>query len=444
MVIVGANAAGMGAASKLRRLDSKREIIVFEKGRHASYAACGLPYVIEGKIDEAEQLIVRSPEVFREKQRIGLHLGHEVTAIDARGKRVRVNEPGNGTGFWQSYTDLLIATGASPYIPDMEGSRAPGVFALASLQSGKDIEEYIDRHSPGTAVVAGGGYIGLEMAEALIGRNIGVSLIDMAPQLMTTMDEEMAGIIADYMTGEGVKLYFGEKLKGIAANDHGRVRGIATPKRSIGAELLILGLGMRPNSKLAKEAGIELGAGGAIRVNNLLQTSVPHIWAAGDCTETVHLLSGEKVYMPLGTTAAKHGMVAGININGGSEAFAGVLGTAITKFRSLEVARTGFSERQAKERRIECKTSVVDSFTSAAYYPGSGKITVKLVAEKDSGRLLGGQIVGMPGSGKRIDAVVAAIHSGMTARDLVFLDLSYAPPFSQVWDPVQIAARQLI
>jgi NADPH-dependent 2,4-dienoyl-CoA reductase/sulfur reductase-like enzyme len=444
IVIIGGDAAGMTAASKIRREQPKREIIVFERGYHTSYAACGIPYYIAGHVESEEDLIARKPEVFREKQNIDVRIRHEVIEIDAANKQVRVKDLENDKEYQESWDDLLIATGASPGIPNLEGVDAKGVFALSNLQSGIDVFNYMKKNNPKKAVIVGGGYIGIEMAEALLDRDMDVTLIDMAPQVMAAMDEDMAELILEFMKKEGIKVFLEEKLSRFEKGAEGKIKSIVTDKKSLPADLVILGMGVKPSSELAAAAGIKLGAGNAICVEKDLTTSVPHVWAAGDCAESYHLLKKQQVFVPLGTVASKHGQVAGINISGGEAEFPGVLGTAITKFRELEISRTGLSEKEAKELGLNYKSNTIDAPTLSSYFPGTGKMTVKLVIEKETGRMLGGQIVGTNGAAKRIDTIAAAITGNMNAQQLVDMDLSYAPPFSPVWDPVQIAARTLI
>lgn len=266
----------------------------------------------------------------------------------------------------------------------------------------------------------------------------------MAPQVMTTMDEDMAELIVPVMRDAGVTVMLEEALEAIIADKNGRVSTVQTNNRSIEADLVILGIGVKPNTELARNAGIEIGDHGGISVSSKLETSVRNIWAAGDCASSLHRITGEQVSIALGTIANKHGVVAGTNISGGNLAFPGVLGTAITKFNELEIARTGVSEREAEKLGMQVRSASIKSRTKSGYYPGSGPITVKLVADVVSGRLLGGQIIGAPGSGKRIDTIAMAIMAEMSAFDLAYADLSYAPPFSPVWDPVQTAARQLL
>ena len=443
LVVIGGDAAGMSAASKVRRTQKDREIVVFERGRHTSYAACGMPYYIAGQVPDVDRLIARKPEVFRKNQNIDVRIRHEVIRIDAEGRYVVVRDLEKETEFRESWDELLIATGARPVRPDLPGMDAEGVFSLSILQTGIDVYKFIEKNKPKKAVIVGGGYIGIEMAEALLARGMEVSLVDMAPQVMPTMDGEMASLISDYMRDEGVDVHLEEKLERLEQDGSGRVKAVVTDRQTHPADVVITGIGVQPNSGLAKEAGLELGVRDAIRVDKRMQASVPDIWAAGDCAESHHLITGEPTFIALGTVANKHGLVAGTNISGGEAEFPGVLGTAITKFNDMEIARTGLSEKEAESLGLKYKTATIKARTRSGYYPGSASITVKLVAEEATGRLLGGQIVGMQGAGKRIDTIATALTAGMTAQNIMDLDLSYAPPFSPVWDPVQIAARKL-
>ena len=443
LVIIGGDAAGMSAASKVRRVQPNKEIVVFERGKHTSYSACGMPYFIAGQVSDSERLIARKPETFREKQNIDVRIRHEVVSIDEKSKKVKVRDIVKDSTFWETYDELLIATGASPIRPDFKGIGSDGIFGLSTLQTGIDVFEYINKYSPQKAVIVGGGYIGIEMAEALLDLDMKVTLFDMAPQVMPTMDKDMADVISAYMQESGVDLYLNEKLDKFES-ENGIVSSVITDQREEKADLVILGMGVKPNAALTSGTSIETGVKGAIKVNKKLQTSVPGIWAAGDCAESYHLVRDEKTWIALGTVANKHGLVAGINLSGGDIEFPGVCGTAITKFKDLEISRTGLSEKELEEMGIHYKVSKIESRTRSGYYPGSGKITVKLISENSSGKILGGQIVGFIGSAKRIDTIVTAITAGMSAQNIVDLDLSYAPPFSPVWDPVQTAARRLV
>lgn len=386
--------------------------------------------------------MIRTPEKFREREGIDVRIQHEVEEIDKAGRRVRVRDLRNGDLTWEPYDHLLIGTGALPICPQLPGSDAANICGVNTLQSGVEIRKLLDDGGIKKGVVVGGGYIGLEMAEALVRRGVEVSLVDKAPQVMGTLDPDMGKLASDALRNFGVQLYLEEELKGFEKAD-GKVTTVVTDKRSLPADIVILGLGVRPNTALAAAAGIPLGESGAIRVNDRMETQVPGIWAAGDCAESFHLVSHRHFYIALGTVANRHGRVAGINLGGGNAVFPGVVGTAITKICDVEVARTGLQEKELLQLGIEWESAIIKSRTKPDYYPGSGEITVKVLAEKGSGRLLGGQIVGKEGSAKRIDTLATALHAGFTVEEMINLDLAYSPPFSPVWDPVVIAAREV-
>ena len=443
VVVIGGDAAGMSAASKIRREQPGRPIVVFERSAHTSYSACGIPYYVSGLVASADALVARSPETFRQKYAIDVRTNHDVTDVDIEGRRVRVRAPGEDAEFWEPYGELLIATGALPVWPDLPGGQANGIFGLSTLASGIAVHRYLDRERPRAAVIVGGGYIGLEMAEALVRRGLDVALVERAKEVMGTLDPDMGALVSAALREIGVALYLEESATGFETAD-GRVSAVVTDHRTLPTDLVILGLGVTPNTQLLKETGMALGDTGAIRVDERLQTSVAGVWAAGDCAESRHRVSGQQVHIALGTVANKHGLVAGTNIAGGDATFPGVVGTAVSKICEYEVARTGLQEHECRALGWDCAVATIESRTRAGYYPGAGVITVKLIGERGSGRLLGGQIVGVEGAAKRIDVVATALTAGMTAEDVVGLDLSYAPPFSPVWDPVQTAARRLV
>ena len=355
---------------------------------------------------------------------------------------MRVRDLQSGRSSWETYDQLLIATGATPTCPDLPGANAVDIFGVSNLESGLNIHRRLAKGGVKRAVIIGGGYIGLEMAEALVMIGLEVSLINRPPQVMKTLDDDMGALVSQALRDVGVTLYLEETLTAFETTA-GKVTGIVTDKRTLPADIVILGLGVRPNTALAAAAGIPLGVKGSIRVNERMATGIDGIWAAGDCTESFHLVSRRPVHIALGTVANRHGRVAGINLGGGYATFHGVMGTAVTKICQMEVARTGLQEKEIAALGLEHESAVIKSRTRAGYFPGSGEITVKLLAEKGSGRLLGGQIVGMEGSAKRIDTVATALHAGFTVEEMINLDLGYAPPFSPVWDPVVIAAREL-
>jgi NADPH-dependent 2,4-dienoyl-CoA reductase/sulfur reductase-like enzyme len=343
----------------------------------------------------------------------------------------------------EAFDHLVIATGASPFLPDVPGADAQGIYGLSTLQSGIEVRKAVDQNSPQRAVIVGGGYIGLEMAEALVLRGIEVSLVEKMPQVMGTLDPDMGALVSEALRNIGVALYLEESLESFDVR-RGRVQAVVTDQRTLPADLVVLGLGVRPNTTLAAEADIPLGEKGAIKVNERMQTAVEGVWAAGDCVESFHLVSRKPFYVALGTVANKQGRVAGINLGGGYATFPGVVGTAVSKVCAVEVARTGLQEMEIQRLGWEYVSAKIDSKTRAGYYPDAGPITVKVLAEQGSGRLLGGQIVGIEGAAKRIDVLATALHAGLTVQEMVHLDLSYAPPYSPVWDPVLIAARRAV
>ena len=442
LVVIGGDAAGMSAASQARRRRPDLEIVAFERSPHTSYSACSIPYYVGGLIDQASRLVARTPQAFRERYDIDVRTLHEAVEVDLDRRRVRVHEVGESRMWWEPFDQLLIATGALPVVPDVPGADAEGIFAVSTLQSGIQVRQAVDERRPQRAVIVGGGYVGLEMAEALRRRGAAVALVDMMPQVMSTLDADMAARVADGLREQGIDLYLEEALLGFDTAE-GRVRGVVTAQRSLPADVAILGMGVRPNARLAAEAGLDVGERGSIVVNERMHTAGEGVWAAGDCAQSFHLVSRRPTYVALGTVANKQGRVAGINIGGGYTTFPGVVGTAITRLYDLEIARTGLQQHEVSQLGWACETATIESHTRVPFMPGAGKIAVKLLVERGSGRLLGGQIVGAQGSAKRIDVIAVALHAGMTAEELIDLDLGYAPPYSPVWDPVAIAARQV-
>ena len=444
LLVIGGDAAGMSAASQARRLLGPDElaITVVELGATTSYAACGIPYWVAGLVAERDDLIARRAEVFRERQHIDVRLHHEATAIDTAARTVTVRDLEGDATFTLPYDDLLIATGAEQVRPPVDGLDTPGVFGVQTLPDGQRILDALASRPVRRAVVVGGGYIGLEMAEAMQLRDVAVTLIDMAPQPMTTLEPELGAMVADAMRAMGIDLRLSTPLTGVVAGDDGWVRAVTTPDGDVEADLVIIGTGVRPRSALAEAAGIPVGPSGGIVTDDRQATPVAGVWAAGDCAETAHRVSGRPVSFALGTVANKQGRIAGLNLGGGEGRFPGVLGTAVTKVHDLEIARTGLGVREAEAAGLRAVVSSITAGTRAHYYPDGTDMTVLLVVEEGTGRLLGGQIVGGPGAGKRIDTLAAALWNGMLVEDLVQMDLAYAPPFSPVWDPVLTAARR--
>lgn len=443
LVVIGGDAAGMSAASQARdrRDPQDLRIVAFEKGAHASYSACGIPYLVGGEVPDAETLVARRPEVFRDELAIDLRLHSEVTEIDLDRRSVAVRDHRDGRDYREPFDQLVIATGGLPNRPDLPGAQAEGVYGVQTLDDGEALLRALESGHPRSAVVVGGGYIGLEMAEALVRRGLEVSLIDAGEQPMSTLDPDMGALIADALRDLGVKVLLGEPVEGFS-EAAGRVTGAHTASHDVRADLVVLGLGSRPNTALAAAAGVPVGETSGIRTDRRMRTSVEGVWAAGDCVETFHLVSRRPVAIALGTHANKQGRVAGINIGGGYAGFPGVVGTAASKVCEYEVARTGLTTAEAAQAGFETVEEMVKSTTRAGYYPGSREIRTKVIADRRTGRLLGAQIVGREGAAKRIDVLAVAVWHEMTVQDMTGLDLAYAPPFSPVWDPVLIAARK--
>ena len=443
LVVIGGDAAGMSAASKVRREQPDFEIIVFEKSEFTSYSACGIPYFISGKVENLEELIVRSPSEFIKKYNIQVKTLHEVLEVDTDNNKVLVHNYNDKTQFWESYDQLLIATGGKAFCPDVENHTADGIFGIQTLNSGKKVDAFITKHEPKKAVIVGGGYIGLEMAEALILKGIKVTIINRSKEVMNTLDPDMGKKVHDVLLNLGVTIYNSESLDYFEEKES-IVTAVVTDKKTIKTDLVILGMGTAPNTSFLTKSKIKLSDKKAIKVNRFQQTNIKNVWAAGDCAETKNLVSKKPFYIALGTVANKTGLVAGTNIAGGTIKFPGVVATAVCKICVFEIARTGLLEKECKELKIDFVSTVIKSKTRAHYYPEAKDIFVKLIAEKKTGTLLGGQIIGEEGAAKRIDVLATALSNKLTLQNIIDLDLSYAPPFSPVWDPVQTAARKLI
>lgn len=434
----------MSAASQARRRRGPEdlEIVAFERGDHTSYSACGIPYFVADTVEELDSLVVRAPEVFRSKQNIDVRTRTEVTEIDLGGGRVKTRSTDTNAEAWESFDQLLIATGGVPIRPALEGIDSAGIFGIQTLNDGVEVRRVLDDEKPGRAVVVGGGYIGLEMAEAFVVRGMDVTLVESAPQPMGRLDPDMGELVADAMRAIGIEVLTDESVTAFEPDGGGRIARVVTDKRALPAEIVVLGLGTKPNVELAEAAGVEIGSSGGIIVDQQMRTTTDNVWSAGDCAEKFHLVSRQPVSIALGTHANKEGRVAGINLGGGYATFPGVVGTAVSKVCDVEVARTGLKEDEAEAAGFDHVSVTVDSTTRAGYFPGAAPIRTKLIVEKRSGRLLGAQIVGKEGAAKRIDALAVALWNEMTVDHMLNMDLSYAPPFAPVWDPVLIAARK--
>jgi NADPH-dependent 2,4-dienoyl-CoA reductase/sulfur reductase-like enzyme len=441
LVVVGGDAAGMSAAATARRRkpQDELEILAVERGSVMSYAACGLPYLVADVVDEDEDLIARTPEEHRERG-IDARVHHEAVAVDTEQRTVVIRDLATGDERDEPYDQLVIATGATATRPALPGADAQGIHGVQHFDEGVALRRTVEDESPRRAVVVGGGYIGIEIGEALLRRGLTVTLVESHDAPMSSLDPEMGNLVADAMRKVGIDVRLGETVERFAV-DAGAVRQVVTDAAAYDADLVVLGLGTNPNVDLARAAGIATGPSGGITTDDHQRTSADGVYAAGDCTETRQLVTGAPVAIALGTYANKQGRVAGINATGGDAAFPGVLGTAVTKVCEVEVARTGLTQREAVEAGLDVFPTDIDATSRASYYPGTRPIKVRVVTERESGRLVGAQIVGREGAAKRIDVFAACIWNGMTVEEMISLDLGYAPPFSPLWDPVLVAAR---
>ncbi|MGW2862471.1 FAD-dependent oxidoreductase [Streptomyces sp. NPDC001205] len=446
LVVIGGDAAGMSAASQARRLKGpdELEIVAFERSDFTSYSACGIPYWVGGDVPAHEDLIARTPEEHRARG-IDLRMRTEVTELDVAGRRVRARDLASGAEEWTSYDKLVLATGARPVRLTVAGIDAPGVHGVHTIDDGRALLDSLEAAGGRRAVVVGGGYIGVEMAEALTGRGFEVTLLTRGAEPMHSLDPDMGRRVTEAMERSGIRVVTGAEVTKVHTAESGRVRAVATDAAEYGADVVVLGLGVTPRTELARAAGLPLGETGGLRTDTSMRVrGHEDIWAGGDCVEVLDLISGRHRHIALGTHANKQGQVIGSNVGGGYATFPGVVGTAVTKVCDTEIARTGLTEKEARAEGLQYVTATIESTHTAGYYPGAALMAVKMLAERRTGRLLGVQIVGGAGAAKRIDVAAVALTAGMTVDQLTALDLGYAPPFSPVWDPVLVAARKAV
>ncbi|RSS80605.1 FAD-dependent oxidoreductase [Streptomyces sp. WAC06614] len=445
LVVVGGDAAGMSAASQARRLKGAAdlEIVAFERSHFTSYSACGIPYWIGGAVPDRDDLIARTPEEHRARG-IDLRMRTEVVELDVAGHRVRSRDLETGTEAWTEYDRLVLATGARPVRPPMPGIQAAGVHGVQTLDDGQALLDTLERTPGRRAVVVGAGYIGVEMAEALVDRDYEVTVLHRGAQPMATLDPDMGTLVHQAMNGMGIRTVAGAEVAEILTDEEGRARAVLTADgRTYPADVVVLGIGVEPRTELARKAGLPLGASGGLLTDLSMRVrGHTDIWAGGDCVEVLDLVAGRTRHIPLGTHANKHGQVIGSGVGGGYATFPGVVGTAVSKVCDLEIARTGLREKDALAAGLQFVTATIASTNTAGYYPGAAGMTVKMLAERRTGRLLGVQIVGGAGAAKRVDIAAVALTAGMTVDQVISLDLGYAPPFSPVWDPILVAARK--
>ena len=438
ILIVGGVAGGATAAARIRRLDETAEVIIFERSGFVSYANCGLPYYIGGVIRDKEELTLQTPEMFRERFQIDVRVHHEVTAIHPERKTVTVKNLETGETFEESYDKLLLSPGARPVQPNLPGAGLENLFTLRTVEDTLRIRDYVVKNKPKSAVLAGGGYIGLEVAENLRELGMDVTIVQRPNQLLNPLDYEMASFVHAKMREKGIRLMLGHSVEGFEkAGD--QVNVLIKGEQPIKTDMVLLAIGVAPDTHLAKEAGLTLGIKNSIVVNDRMETSAPDIYAVGDAVEVRHFVTGSKALISLAGPANKQGRIAADNICGGNSVYQGSQGSSVIKIFDMTVATTGINERTAKDAGIDCDKVYLSPSNHASYYPGGTMMTMKVLFEKNTYKLLGAQIVGYEGADKRIDVIATAMHAGMTALQLKDLDLAYAPPYSSAKDPVNMA-----
>ena len=438
VVIVGGVAGGATAAARIRRLDEQAEIVVFERSGFISYANCGLPYYIGGVIEDPEELTLQTPESFFSRFRVSMRVRHEVTAIHPDKKAVSVTDLETGEVFEESYDKLILSPGAKPTQPRLPGVGLNKLFTLRTVEDTFRIKDYISENHPKSAVLAGGGFISLELAENLRELGMEVTIVQRPKQLMNPFDPDMAAFIHSEMRRHGVKLALGHTVEGFEEKDGG-VDVLLKDEAPLHADMVVLAIGVSPDTQLAQDAGLELGVKGSIVVNDRMETSVPDIYAVGDAVQVKHFVTGQDVLLSLAGPANKQGRIAADNICGGDSHYTGSQGSSVIKVFDMTAATTGVNETNAKKAGLDVDTVILSPMSHAGYYPGGKVMTMKVVFEKETYRLLGAQIVGYEGVDKRIDVLATAIRAGLKATELKDLDLAYAPPYSSAKDPVNMA-----
>jgi NADPH-dependent 2,4-dienoyl-CoA reductase/sulfur reductase-like enzyme len=440
IVVIGGVAAGTSAASQAKRRLPDAEVILLERGNAVSYGACGIPYNLQEPHRLIDDLIVISAERFRSERQVDVRLRHEVLAIEPDARRVRVSDRAQSKEYALEYDELVISTGAQAMALNIPGQDLPGVFLLRELSDGADIKRYLAEFAPRSAIIVGGGYIGMEMAESLRARGLSVRVLEKSSEVVPGFDPQIAGLVHEELVKREVSVETGIELQAIERTDDSRGLSVRTDRARFTADLVLIATGIKPNVALAKAAGVRLGESGAIAVDDHQRTNLPHVWAAGDCAEAQHRVTGKPVWIPLGTTANRQGKVAGANAAGGDDRFAGIVGTGIFKVFELQVARAGLGPSELKKLGIDAVVAGSTQASRAASVEGGQPIRTVLFVEPGTGKLLGAQMAGRDGVGGRIDVYATALSVGMTVQQIEGLDLAYAPPFAPVYDPIAIAA----
>lgn len=440
IVVIGGVAAGSSAASKAKRIDPDAEVTIIQEESVVSYGACGIPYVVEGIIDSFEDLIERPPEVFKDKYDIDVVVNTHADKIDPKHKTVYATNVKSKEKLTLEYDSLVIATGARAAVPNIKGVDKRGVFLVRNYGHGVTIREFTKDAS--SCIIVGGGLVGVEMAEAYRKRGMNVVMIERNDHILPNIiDKDLASIVEKNLEENGVKLKIGEEVKEIIGD--GEVKGIRTDRSEIEGDFVLLGTGVRPNSEIARDAGVDLGTAGAIKVDDHMKTNIESVFAAGDCATVRNYVTGKDDYLPLGTTANKQGRVAGENAAGGNAVFRGIAGSAITKTFDLYIGKTGLNVEQARKEGFDPAVEMIESITRSGYYPDNKPIWIKLVADKKSGKVLGSQIVGGEAVKGRIDLIAFALLLKTSIKDIANYDACYVPPASPVWEPLNIAASQV-
>lgn len=443
LLVIGGVAAGMKAAAKTRRESPAMKITVVTDEEYISYAGCGMPYFIGDVIKDSKKLLVREPPYFKNMHNIDILTRHQATAIDVKSKEVKVKNLENGQNMAFTYDKLIIATGAQPIVPPLPGISLGNIFTLRTINDAVRIKSCVDSGKVTNAVIVGGGLIGLEMAENLVLRGVRVTVVELLDQILPPLDKDMALLVRNHLTEKGVEVITSDGVKSFEGDGGSYVTRVITGKRQLPANMVILSIGIRPNTKLAQEAGIEIGTTRAIKVNDRMETNVPDVYAIGDCAENIHLVTGKPAWIALGSTAAKMGRVAAINAAGGKDSFKGVLGALIVKVFGMNIGKVGLSEREAVKEGFTTETAIVPASDISHYYPGAKDIIIKLIADVPTGKILGAEIVGTGGVDKRIDIIATALTFGATVDLISKLDLAYAPPYAMAMDAIIVAANVL-
>ena len=441
IVIIGGTACGPKAAARARRCDPAAKITIIEQGEDLSTATCGLPYYVSGVIQNEDNMVARQPDFFEITMDMEVLTETRATAIDPKAHTVEIIDLETKQCSTIEYDKLVLATGSKPAVPDWEDKDLDGIFTLTDIPDANAIRAYLSNlGNKKEVVIVGAGLIGLEMAEAFVNLGCNVTILEALDRVLPTLlDSDIAALVEKHLQDRGVRVICGRPVTGFQGDENGRVRKVMTRDTEFETDLVLLALGVRPDVTLVKDAGLTIGSAGGLSINQYLQTSEPDIYAGGDCVENINLITRKPVLAPMGSTANKHGRIIGTNVTGGKDTFPGVLGTAIVKVFDYNVGRAGLNESQAREAGYDTVISIVPSPEHATYYPGARDIIVKLMAEKSTGKLLGGQVVGTGDTAKRIDVLATALTFGATVEDLANIDLAYAPPYNSALDPLHNA-----